>query len=407
MDATASGLNSENVLPLSLMRSYNKFLEVNNEETRPVAVQLPRTDPAAQQFRLRRSMLALAFYSLCGLIIGFLAWYGLYPSFPLAVYTASFLAVTAFFTLSFKFGWNLHFKDPNMTEAQTVCSELLCTYTLIYAGNFRDMFILAYVVGLMFAGLAVNMRQLVRLAILPVLLFPCAVLIAAILFPEQFDWRVELVYWISLSVIMLFTAMLVGHLMQLRTRLKTTNADLQVALERLTIMAERDELTGLYNRRHTLETLDSEKARADRGANGVFCVCLIDLDHFKNVNDTFGHAYGDIVLRTFARVAGATIRAADRLGRWGGEEFLLILPQTSTDYAQACLHRIQAELARTVYDGLPADWRITFSAGIAEYHAGMPVKELIELADRALYRAKEGGRNRVVTADRLEAKFVA
>lgn len=363
-----------------------------------MATLAPRSDPAAQGKRLQRIMLALAFYAVCGLIIAFLVWHGFYPAAPLGVYAAGFLAVSGLFATAVRRGWNLRFKDPTMTELQVTCSAFLCSYTLIYAGSFRGMFMLAYVIGLMFASSQVNLRQLTRLAAAPVVLFPGVVYISAILYPEKFDWRIEFVYWISLCVIMLFTSLLIGHLTQLRARLKAANADLELAMDRLTVMAERDELTGLHNRRYMIETLDSEKSRVDRSADGAFCVCLIDMDHFKRINDTFGHAYGDIVLRNFARIAEDCIRGADMLGRWGGEEFLLVLPQTSVELAEACMQRVQAELARTAYEGLPRELRITISAGIAEYRAGGTIKELLDQADQALYRAKRYGRNRIAKA---------
>lgn len=357
----------------------------------------------AQAIRLQSVRLGLAFYTLCALVMGFLAWHGFYPWFPLAIFTAGFTTVSAVFHLIIQSGWNLRVKEKSMTEAQIVCSALLCSYTLIYAGSFRGLFMLAYVVGLMFSSTQVTMRQLIRLALLPVLLYPVVALIARAVDPATFDWRVDVVYWISLCVLMLFTAMLVGKLMRLRLRLKASNTELESALAKLTIMAERDELTGLYNRRHLMDVLEREKSRADRSGGNTFCVCLIDLDHFKRVNDTFGHGNGDTVLRTLARVAEQCIRGADCLGRWGGEEFLLLQPETSVESAEVCVQRIRAELERTAFEGLPAELRVTLSAGIAQYQHADSVTNLIDRADRALYQAKRNGRNRVMKAEMAEA----
>lgn len=310
--------------------------------------------------------------------------------------------MTGVFLLFFRLGWNLRFKEKSLTEAQIVCSSLLCSYTMIYAGSFRSLFMLAYIIGIMFGSTQVTMRQLARLAMLPVLVYPVVALVARSLNPAAFDWRIDFLNWFALCVLMLFTVMLVGNLMRLRARVKASNADLESALAKLTIMAERDELTGLYNRRHLLDTLEREKSRVDRSGSSTFCVCLIDLDHFKRINDTFGHGHGDTVLRKFARVAEQGIRGADCLGRWGGEEFLLLQPETSADAAEACVQRIQAELERTAFEGLPVELRVTLSAGIAQYRTGASVTHLIEHADRALYRAKRNGRNRVVKAETME-----
>jgi diguanylate cyclase (GGDEF)-like protein len=343
-------------------------------------------------------MLAFAFYTLCALVIGFGTWHGLYPPLPLAVYTIGYLAVSVIFIAAIQHGWNLRFKDPSMTEAQIACSAVLCSYILIYAGPFRGVFMFAYVIGLMFGGTQLSVKQLVRLAFIPVTLFPIASLIAARLDPAAADWRVEFVHWISLCVILAFTAMLTGNLSRLRARLRASNAELETALAKLTDMAVHDELTGLYNRRYLLDMLRREKARADR-SGGTFCVCVLDIDHFKRINDTYGHGQGDIVLRSFARLAAQDLRAVDLLGRWGGEEFLLLLPETSSDLAEKCPQRIQTELADTSFDGLESDFRITVSAGIAQYCRGMGIDELIDQADRAMYAAKHAGRNRIVKAE--------
>ncbi len=350
------------------------------------------TSQATQRHRLKRTLLAVAFYSLCGAIIGIATWQGLYPVFPLLVYTAGSVVVSAAFLAMIGFGWNLRFKDPSLTQAQIVCSAVLCSYTMIYAGPLRGVFMFAYVVGLMFGGTQLTARQLVGLATVPVTLYPAVALLAARHDPAGVDWRVEFVHWVSLCAILVFTAMLVGNLGRLRARLRAANAELETALEKLTDLAVHDELTGLYNRRYLLDMLQREKSLVDRSEDS-FCICVIDIDHFKRINDTYGHSEGDVVLRTFARAAGKFIRSTDLLGRWGGEEFLLLLPQTSIDLAQMCLQRIKAELEHTAFDGLAADVRITFSAGIAQYRAGEAINQLIERADHAMYAAKNAGRN--------------
>lgn len=357
------------------------------------------TDQSAQAYRLKRTVLATSFYALCALVISFSAWQGLYPPLPLAFYSAGFITVSATFLLIIRRGWNLRFADPSLTEAQIICSVVLCSYIIIYAGPLRGVFMFAYVIALMFGGTQLSTRQTVRLMLFPIVLFPLAVFVAAYRQLAPVDWRIEFVHWISLCVIMIFTSMLVGNVARLRNRLKASNAELEAAMERLTEMAVRDDLTGLFNRRHMLDVLEHEKSRADRNEESGFCVCMLDIDHFKRVNDTYGHGDGDTVLRTFAWTAEQCIRSADVLARWGGEEFLLLLPQTPVELAEACVERIRTALVRTAFDGLPRDFRITISAGIAQYDSGGTIKELIERADQALYQAKRSGRNRIVLAE--------
>lgn len=353
----------------------------------------------AQTRRLKWALFALAFYVLCGFIIGFAARLGLYPTARLLVYTIGFTAVSAVFLTTIRLGWNLRFKDPMLAEAQIACSVILCSYTLIYAGPLRGVFMFAYVIGILFGGTHLSTCQLARLAALQVTLFPLAGYLAARLDPVAVDWRIEFVNWISLCVILAFSAILVVNLTRLRARLKASNVELESALVLLSDMATHDDLTGLFNRRYLLDVLDHEKNQADRGSGGTFCICLLDIDHFKQVNDTYGHGYGDSVLRTFAQVAERGIRAADLMCRWGGEEFLWLLPQTSGELAEACAERIKSDLEKTVFDGLAPEFRVTMSVGIAQYRPGKTIKELIERADAALYSAKRAGRNRIVLAD--------
>ena len=124
---------------------------------------------------------------------------------------------------------------------------------------------------------------------------------------------------------------------------------------------------------------------------------LIDIDHFKTVNDRHGHAAGDAVLRHFAMALQASLRSTDFAGRWGGEEFLVVTPQASAETAAALVERLREALAATSFDALVPGLHITFSAGVAECAPGEDLHLAIERADRALYQAKQTGRDRTVS----------
>ena len=161
--------------------------------------------------------------------------------------------------------------------------------------------------------------------------------------------------------------------------------------------ASHDPLTALANRRSAVRRLEAERANALRHGDPL-SVLMIDLDHFKRVNDRWGHAGGDLVLVATAQVLRDELRGADLGSRHGGEEFLAILPATGPDQALDVAERIRAHIARlrVVLPGATAT--ITASVGIATFEAGESVTALIERADAALYRAKAGGRNRVAAA---------
>jgi diguanylate cyclase (GGDEF)-like protein len=137
---------------------------------------------------------------------------------------------------------------------------------------------------------------------------------------------------------------------------------------------------------------------AQRRARGgtPFYVAIVDLDHFKNVNDTWGHAVGDETLRAFATQAQAVLRTTDVIGRWGGEEFLLLLPESPPGEPTVGIERLRVRLADLAVSAAAPELRIRFSAGFTRYHDGEAIGQAIERADRALYEAKAAGRDRTI-----------
>ena len=153
-----------------------------------------------------------------------------------------------------------------------------------------------------------------------------------------------------------------------------------------------DPLTGLANRTHLDAVLRQEADRAERYGR-PFAVILFDVDHFKAVNDVHGHLAGDKVLRTMAAAAKATVRTSDMVGRWGGEEFLVLLPDTASDEAVALAEKLRNSVDEYEFpDGL----HCTISIGVAQMLPGDTPVSLVHRADTALYRAKKEGKNRVV-----------
>jgi diguanylate cyclase (GGDEF)-like protein len=165
-----------------------------------------------------------------------------------------------------------------------------------------------------------------------------------------------------------------------------------------------DGLTGLANRRHTEDRLESELARAAR-FGGPLAIVIADLDDFKAVNDVHGHPVGDTVLRAFAHSVLGSMRDVDVAGRWGGEEFLLVLPGTDGAGAAHLAERIRAQVAEgslLTPEGVPV--RVTASFGVAPYEEGQNLETLVAMADAALYEAKRGGKNRVERAPLVSSR---
>jgi diguanylate cyclase (GGDEF)-like protein len=167
---------------------------------------------------------------------------------------------------------------------------------------------------------------------------------------------------------------------------------------RLVAMASTDPLTGALNRRSFADRALAELARARRYERPV-SLLMIDADRFKAVNDTYGHAGGDAVLRALAGHLTLTLRPSDVFGRFGGEEFAVLLPETGLAAAEIVAERICAELAALPVSSNGQEIRFTVSIGVAEFeHEASDIKETLDRADAALYQAKAGGRNRVVSA---------
>lgn len=167
---------------------------------------------------------------------------------------------------------------------------------------------------------------------------------------------------------------------------------------RLSHLAHVDPLTGLGNRRDLSERLAQETVRANRH-NSVFALAVLDVDHFKQFNDRYGHDLGDRILSEMARAIEGELRQYDLCGRWGGEEFLLVLPATRFDEALAVVNRVHQAIARRTLVSNGENLSITASVGLAEYRLGEEFAETIRRADKALLAAKRAGRNRILCAE--------
>ncbi|MBB2487193.1 GGDEF domain-containing protein [Mitsuaria sp. WAJ17] len=167
-------------------------------------------------------------------------------------------------------------------------------------------------------------------------------------------------------------------------------------IQRIESLTRHDPLTGLCNRRELGEQLLKQQLRAQRGRSHA--LLMLDLDHFKRINDELGHAAGDAALRHVARLLQASLREQDCAARFGGEEFVLLLPDTPLAGAQALAERLRAALASSVWSWQGRHWPLTASLGLAMAAPGRFTDALLEAADRAMYQAKAQGRNRVCLA---------
>lgn len=171
-------------------------------------------------------------------------------------------------------------------------------------------------------------------------------------------------------------------------------------IEHLLEVSATDAMTGLFNRSHMLSSLEREFKRFERSGEPLSCI-MIDIDHFKNINDTYGHSFGDKILVTFAELLGASIRDSDILGRYGGEEFLCLVPSTDLEGACALAEKLRLAIESKVFAVSFFNLELTASFGVSSSSLAEVTgpDQLLQWSDRALYRAKQSGRNRVCVAD--------
>ena len=348
-----------------------------------------------QALRVRRYLIASGTTLLVVLVYCVCYWAGL-MSWPVLSAGIAFAAIRAvLFYALFRTGANRRFQDPSLTTEQIILATLNTALVMFFAEQARPALLLIYVIPFLFGVFRLRTREFLGLGLVVLLIFAAMQYVSAHLGFARVDLARDIVEFVVVAVVVPWFAVFGGYVNRLRADLGGANRKLKMALERIEKIAIRDELTGVYNRHYLVELLNQEKARFDRGG-AVFSVCMLDLDHFKAVNDAHGHATGDAVLKLFADTVQAAMRRADVFGRHGGEEFLLVMPQTSTGGAVASAERIRAAVASCHCAALPAGQGITVTIGVAVIAPGEEIPALLARVDEGLYRGKAAGRNRVV-----------
>ena len=295
-------------------------------------------------------------------------------------------------------GLNLRFRDPSLTFLQVMAAGAWITAAYIVFTPVRGSLLMLLALTLVFSifNLDRTGRRIYNGCV--VVGTGLTMFTLSTLRPDDYPFQVEWVHFVLTAVVLAVMGQLSEQLLAIRARLRTQRNELEAALSRIQELATRDVLTGLPNRRYATD-LFAQLARGAERNGSPLSVCLIDLDHFKRVNDTYGHKAGDIVLQRFADTATGALRESDVLARWGGEEFLVLLPDTPVKKADQSMARVRAALAQTRLVTAADAAAVTFSAGLAQFRPGESIEHAVERADFALYRAKSDGRNRCVISD--------
>ncbi|MCH8958030.1 MAG: diguanylate cyclase [Proteobacteria bacterium] len=302
-------------------------------------------------------------------------------------------------------GLNKRFSDPSLTLFQCLVAMCWILAFMYISPPARDVMLMIYVMTMLFGMLALSRGELMFLAVFALGGYGALLFYDNVLQASQDILAREALRYSVLTVMILWSAYFGNYVGSLKQKLRRHNQNLKRAIETATHQAERDELTRTYNRRFIMGSLDEEKIRADQ-ENRIFSICIFDLDHFKRVNDNFGHIAGDQVLAEFTMRAGGILRSMDQvrrrghpMGRYGGEEFIVLLPGTGLPGAINCAERIRELTEKRTFVN---DIKVTVSVGVAQYRADEEIKETIRRADEALYQAKALGRNQVCAEPRFD-----
>jgi diguanylate cyclase (GGDEF)-like protein len=342
--------------------------------------------------------LAAGSYAVDTLLLASFAWAQAIPASLAIAYGLAAAVVCGILFALFVSRVNDYFLDPNLTIPQVIVALVIEITCLAYAPNMAFFFFNVLMVVFAFGTLRVPTRQSVAAWLLAVAASGAVTYAVRdeLTIPHANAAQILLV-WLSYMLTLARCIVLGLYGAALRAKLDAKNRRLASATEQIELLATRDELTGTLNRRSMMNLLETQVELAAR-TRRQFGIVMLDIDYFKDVNDRHGHAVGDEVLRAFAETAQSTLRANDKLCRYGGEEFLVLLAPGTSEGATIAAERLRAAVAASSWQTIAAGLRVTVSSGVAVLREGEPVCDLLKRADAALYEAKRLGRNRVVVA---------
>ena len=365
--------------------------------------------PGRQRVRVLQTLLGMPALALIQCLLLVEHWQLQTPWGPLVWYGGlSWLGCMVFYGLVRSGVSERLSAEPSLSLPQMLYAMACVAWAHWLAGPMRDSLLVLVPLVLCFGVFALDDRRLRELAALGTLGTGLVMVLRALAHDQGHGAAAlqDLSAWLFLAVVNSSIAVLGRRMARMRERLQAQKASLNEALAQIRLLATRDTLTGLLNRRAMHEQVAPLVQQATRQQRPL-TLALADLDHFKLINDHHGHAAGDRVLQAFARVAERELRGADRVARWGGEEFLFALPDTDEVQAHACLERLREALRRVVVEALPAGTVISFSAGITRCAGVDDLEHAIERADMAMYRAKLEGRGRTSLASEDDAERCA
>ena len=355
-------------------------------------------DDSKQALRLRRFFMTLAIYIFNISLSYFAYWAGILDLQALYGFWIILLSIIMILYIVFRTGLNLRMSDPSLTSIQMCVACLVVMYGIYYGHEIRGVLFSMYILILLFGTFRLYTSQFLFISAFALLTYGIDIVLLNIFRSQNINLKIEYLQWFGLAIVLISVSFIGGNISSIRRELSVSRKKLQSSLTVIREMAIHDDLTGFYNRSHLMDLIESENNRSVR-TGSVFSLVMMDIDKFKKINDTYGHQIGDQVLRTFAAVIRSILRKTDFCGRYGGEEFLIVLTQTDLQAAKLFAERIRDCVENSFFPDLGPDSRVTVSIGLAEHRMQENIEKTISLADESLYKAKKRGRNRVECAD--------
>lgn len=353
-----------------------------------------------QLMRVSQALLVLAVYVVFACVQHLEVRLGLIDASQSWALTAWNLAGGIGFYACIRSNLNLKLKTGrSLAIPQSIWAMVGITWSYAITGPARGAVILIMILVVVFTMFELTPSRARAVAAGAFTMLGAVMAWKAVTDPTRYDPRVEGMHLLFSGIVLAAASVLAVRIGKLRARLEEQRTELADALERNRALATRDDLTGLANRRTAIDRMREELAVRGR-PEPLMSLALMDIDHFKLFNDSHGHAVGDAVLRRFGECAQEAVRLGDMLARWGGEEFLLVMPATAPSQAMAATERVRHMLRQTSFADLAPDLVVTFSAGVAECVSTLDLEAAIARADAAMYEAKHAGRDRVVASAR-------
>lgn len=287
---------------------------------------------------------------------------------------------------------NEGFEDSYLTSTIILWAIITIITPTYYMGELRPVFLMAYFLAMILGAFKLSLKEFLILTTIGVI--NLGLVLIFLVKNDYPNTKIgnELILWIIFTFLAYSFAFICNNISMLRKNLINQKKELQLAFSDAQKTSITDDLTGSYNRRYLLEHLKTLKIKTDKGLD-TFCLAMFDIDHFKKINDTYGHEFGDRILKELNKIVNKIIRNDDSFSRYGGEEFMLVLAHVDSRVALQIVERIKNEVEKFRISEKP-DFSFTVSIGLSQY-VGEDIGEIMRRVEDLIYKSKSDGRNKI------------